>query len=378
MGVFAEDRPGVKVAIHNASRVWGGNEKWLTLLSTGLVQRGHAVTVACARGPVSTELRKRGIQITHAAPLGSHDLLRALAFRTWLRGWQPDVIVLTSWKTTPICARAAIAARIPRIVSRLGVVRGLPREGALSMAFRDKIDAIIVNSGDIRDAWLQSAPDFPADKVRVVMNGVPSREKRNRVAVRQHIGVPAEAFLVTAAGSLTQRKGFDILINAFARAGIENSHLLIAGEGEERRSLKALARSRGVATRVHMPGTIADVPAIIGASDIFVLSSRNEGMANVMLEAMGVGTPVIATAVSGVNEALGPGGERGEAGWIVPVDDVASMARAIREVAGALESHVDAIEARTSVARRRIADRFGVERMVDEVERILRGDEVTR
>jgi glycosyltransferase involved in cell wall biosynthesis len=365
----------VKVAIHNASRVWGGNEKWLTLLSSGLVQRGHAVTVACARGPVAAELRERDIGVTHAAPLGSYDLVRALAFRAWLRRTQPDVIVLTSWKTTPICVRAAIAAGVPRIISRLGVARPLPTGGALSKAFRQQIDAVIVNSSDIRDVLLGSAPGFPQDKVHVVMNGVPLSENQNRVDVRRSIGVPADALLITAAGSLTQRKGFDVLISAFARAAISESHLLIAGSGEERSSLRSLAESHGIANRVHMPGTIADVPSIIGASDIFVLSSRNEGMANVMLESMAVGTPVVATAVSGVSEALGDTGGKA-AGWIVPVDDVESMAATLREVAELMGSDPNSVEARTSVARERIRARFGVDRMVEEVERILRGDEV--
>ncbi len=102
-----------------------------------------------------------------------------------------------------------------------------------------------------------------------------------------------------------------------------------------------------------------------------MLSSRNEGMANVMLEAMAAGTPVVATDVSGVRAALGAGADGPPAGWIVPPEDPAALAAALAEALADLRAGGGEAARRAAEARRRARERFGVERMLDEVERVL-------
>jgi glycosyltransferase involved in cell wall biosynthesis len=115
------------------------------------------------------------------------------------------------------------------------------------------------------------------------------------------------------------------------------------------------------------------VSSLLEVCDVFVLSSRNEGMANVMLEAMSVGTPVVATDISGVREALDATASRPAAGWVVPPDDAPAMAAALREVLTLCAENPAHVRARTAEATRRIDEWFSIDRMVDECEAILFG-----
>jgi len=362
----------VKIAIQNNSRVWGGNEKWFATLAAGLVARGHHVVVSCrAGGPVQRELERRGVATTSVRPGGYADMVRGIRFWRWLRRERPDVLLLTSWRTTPWGAWGARRAGVPRTVVRLGIVRTLRPGPRDAWPFRGRVDALIVNSPAVREAWLQTAPWFPADEVHLVLNGVPAApvlSSDERTAVRAELGLSAEAVVVVGVGRLSKRKGFDFLIDAFARADIPASELLLVGTGEEEAALRAQAAALGLGDRVRFAGERGDVPRVLGACDLFVLSSHNEGMANVMLEAMAAGIPVAAFDVSGVRDALGPRDGRPAAGWVVPPADTDALATALRAALAP-----DDAATRVAEASWRVRTWFSVERMVDEAEAVLRG-----
>jgi glycosyltransferase involved in cell wall biosynthesis len=121
---------------------------------------------------------------------------------------------------------------------------------------------------------------------------------------------------------------------------------------------------------VRFAGERGDVQRVLGACDLFVLSSHNEGMANVMLEAMAAGIPVVAFDVSGVRDALGARDGRAAAGRIVPPADTEALAAAI----AASLADPDASAALVAEASWRVRNWFSVDRMVDEAEAVLRGD----
>lgn len=364
----------MKLVAQNGSRVWGGNEKWLCTVAAELRARGHEVVVACrAGGPVAAELARRGVPTAHVLPGGYLDAWRGLRFARWLRRARPDALLLTSWKATAWGAWAGRRAGVPRVVVRLGIVRELRRRRH-ALPFRRWVDALVVNAPEVREAWTRSAPWFTAGEVHLVLNGVqvptpPSAEAAR--ALRAELGADPGTLLVAGAGHLARRKGFDLLLDAFARADVPGSRLAVVGSGPEEVALRERAARLGIADRVCWTAHRGDVPDLLAACDLLVLSSRNEGMANVMLEAMAAGTPVVATDVSGVRAALGPAADRPPAGWIVPPEDPAALGAALAEVLADLRAGGGEAARRSAEARRRVAERFGVERMLDEVERVL-------
>lgn len=362
----------MKIAIQIDSPIWGGNEKVLTMVAAGLRDRGHGVVVACRRGrPVHQRLDALGVPVRHAHIGGDIDLFHAASFAAVLHQERPDAALLSWFKKSFWAGWAARRAGVPRVVERWGMRDGLPRRWKYRHTFQRYVDALIVNSEDIRRRWLASAPWFPAHEVHVVLNGV-QRPVRPRGALRDELGLGPRVPLVVGAGRLERRKGFDVLVAAFARISVPDARLVVAGQGPEEPSLRRQAAALGVADRVHWLGFREDLASLLVDADAFALSSRKEGMANVMLEAMAAGLPVVASDISGVREALGPNG-RPPAGWIVPPDDAAAMGEALDEALRAALADTPEVRARREEARYRAEHWFSMDRMLAETEDVLRG-----
>jgi glycosyltransferase involved in cell wall biosynthesis len=165
-------------------------------------------------------------------------------------------------------------------------------------------DALIAVSAGLADGLF--ALGTPQAKVTVLRNGVDLsvfQPPADRAAARAALGLDAAPTLLSV-GHLIERKANDRIIDALPL--LPDHHLLIVGEGPEREALLAQAARLGVAARVRLLGTRphAQLPALYGAADALVLASSREGWANVLLEAMACGTPVIASPAWGSREAV--------------------------------------------------------------------------
>lgn len=175
------------------------------------------------------------------------------------------------------------------------------------------------------------------ERVRTVGNGVDSDKfmPRARAAARSALTIPADARVLITVGGLVERKGFHRVI-ACLPALLEQFptlHYLVVGspgpEGDYSARLQAQVRELALADRVHFLGALPPqgVCEALSAADVFVLSTRNEGWANVLLEAMACGLPVVATDVGGNAEVIC----RADLGTIVPFGDGAALAGALRQ-----------------------------------------------
>ena len=366
----------MKLVIQNTSHVWGGNEKSLATLAHGLVARGHDVVISCARGVVSSRLKEMGIRTTHFRPRGSFDPVSGISFALWLRRERPDALLITSWNSLSWTSLSARAAGIRKTVLRQGIVRSAPASGLRRHAVHKWIDDIITNAPEIRQRWLETAPGFPADRVHVVLNAVtPVAHRRGelRASLRRELGLPDQVLLVGVAGIVARRKGFDIVLRAIAANDDPHVQLAIIGDGPQRGELESLARDLAVSGRVHFLGRRETAAEAIAGLDVFVLSSHNEGMANVMLEAMAAGVPVIAAEISGVDTALGAGQNDARAGWTFSAGDPQSLAATLAGVVELIRSGSREVNVRADEALTRIRTSFSLDRMIDESERILFG-----
>jgi glycosyltransferase involved in cell wall biosynthesis len=224
--------------------------------------------------------------------------------------------LLGRWLGCPvvITARGTDINLIPRhALPRLMIRRTIARAGGLVAVSAALKEALV---------GLGARPQ----RVTVLRNGVDLTVFRpgDRDGVRRDLGLTRPTLL--SVGHLIPRKGHDRVITALCE--LPEFDLLIVGEGPERRRLEGLAGRLGVAQRVRLLGAMPQplLPPIYGAADALVLASSREGWANVLLEAMACGTPVIASRVWGNPEVV----RSREAGILLDENTPDGIARAVR------------------------------------------------
>lgn len=287
--------------------------------------------------------------------LGGHVALHdALRMAGRLRSLAPDGFLLTTFKKTWLGAMAGRLAGVPRVVARIGLETDLPgRRAVYGIAFRRWIHRVVVNADGLRAPVLADVPGLPASRVVTIHNGVEPTPRRGPAgALRAELGIPEGAPVVGTVARLADQKRLDRLLEVVARLP-EPVRAVVAGDGPERGVLEALARELGVAGRVTFLGHREDVGNVLDALDLFLITSRVEGMSNAMLEALGAGVPVVSTPVSGAREALEPLEDGRRPGLVVePEADVLA-----REV-GALLADPERLRGMGRAARARARERF--------------------
>ncbi len=144
------------------------------------------------------------------------------------------------------------------------------------------------------------------DKLHVLRNGVDLERFRplDQRAMRAALGLPATGMIVLSVGNLVELKGHHLLVKALTR--LPEAYLVIVGEGEERGLLTRLIQQQGLEERARLVGAVpnAELARWYSAADVLALASSREGWANVLLESMACGTPVVATQVGGSPEVV--------------------------------------------------------------------------
>jgi len=247
-------------------------------------------------------------------------------------------------------------------------------------------DRIVVISQSQHHEICRTHRISPVDKVRIVPLGfelAPFLEaaKRPDLKMRKQL-LPAHAdndnaFLIGCIGRLTAIKNHQMLIDAVHLLKKENrlNHLYVAvvGGGELEGSLRESASALGVDDRIHFCGWHVDMPAVYGALDAVVLTSRNEGTPVTIIEAMAAGKPVAATAVGGVGDLLGTStagsaGEffQGQRGLMVPSDKPRALAEALLYLYKN-PAQVDDVKEK---AQKWVLENYGIDRLVDDVKKL--------
>ena len=210
---------------------------------------------------------------------------------------------------------------------------------------------------------------IPADHIDVVprgrdagLLGEPSEQRR--ASVRAALGVDASCPLVVAAARHEYQKGLDVVIRAWpeVRRAEPGARLLIGGRrGSETALLERLIAEQragvGSDPGIEMIGARDDVPDLLGAADAFVVPSRWEGLGSILVEAMALGAPVVASDVGPIPEVVGESWAR-----LVPPDDPPALAAA---VVATLRQSPDERLRRAAVARHRFSSRFTLDAVAD-------------
>jgi glycosyltransferase involved in cell wall biosynthesis len=369
------------------SRRWGGAEQWVGTVAHSMAQ--HCAVAVPAASPLATRLagsgcvirclsigpklsRRNFLEFIATAPLRYLSLRRLLA-----RARDEDAVSTVHFQFKKEQVLGTLAARrlglrvvwtehgpLPRLVEATPL---LP----LYLYASRMVDAIITPSERAKASL--ASKGIASEKVQVVPHGLAATwfqqpDEDTRRAVRDELGIPADALVVAKVCSVSRCRGHDTLLAAAAQARRQNPMLrfLIVGDGPELPRVRARAQQAALADIVTFTGFRSDVQRLLAASDVFVSASAAQGEAPVpfrLVEAMASGLPVIATDTGGTAEAV----MEGDTGYIVPPRDPGALSQRILELAA------DPALATTMGARaRQVArERYGLDRMLRSVHKVL-------
>jgi glycosyltransferase involved in cell wall biosynthesis len=349
----------------------GGLESVVQALAIGHSRAGHRVLAALVVEPEQelngfltsfreTPVDVRVLRVPARAYLHERRLIRDLCVE-----FRPDVVHTHGFRSDVVDSGVARSLGVATVTtvhgsSRLGGITHLYE--LLEFALFRRFDAVVAVSRPLVRSLRQFG--VAPGRIHVIPNGwngrVPQADRRS---ARRTLGMPLNAFLIGWVGRLIPVKGADVLLEALAQLPDVPWSASIVGDGSERDRLERMSAALRLGHRVTFHGRIDDAARLLPAFDVIVLSSRSEGTPMVLLEAIAAGVPVIATAVGGVPDVIGP-----DEGLLVPPERPAALAQAIRA------SHADlgAAQRRAAAAQARLAAEFGPERWLGCYEQVYR------
>jgi len=306
----------------DSGREWRGGQQQVLLLCRELSRNAavEQVLVTKLGGELARRAAADGITVQGVAwgigldPRAWWHLRRAIA------AFQPDIIHVhdshaLTLATTVAPGRSLVATRrVDFHVGRFGAWR--------------RPDRIVAVSGAVKQILIGDG--IAADAITVVPDGIDAAEIRRSAVppldIRSDLRLPASVPLAVNAAALVDHKDHRTLIRAaeYARSREPQLHWIIAGEGALRGSLAAEIARLELQDRVHLVGFVERINALIAAADVFVMSSKLEGLGSVILNALALGRPIVATAAGGIPEIL-------PAEALVPVGAAPALAQKVVE-----------------------------------------------
>lgn len=323
-----------RVALFFPTFTPGGIERVLLILAREFNSRGIRVHILVAdrRG----ELENQVPDDVRVVDLEAGRVARSLLpLRTYLATEHPDVLLSGHSHANLVCICASMLTR-SNITTAVGVhttesvrlyqgVSSRIISLLIPWAYRHADHVIAVSEGTAAD--LSSSTRISSDRISVIPN--PVAQPSDDVEVDVHPWIEEQdKIVILGAGRLVPTKDFSTLIRGFEKIHQKrpDARLIILGEGKQRPKLESLVSRLDLDESVNLPGFVDNPTPYMAGSDVFVLCSRREGFGLVLVEAMAVGTPVVATnCPSGPAEILG----EGRYGRLVPPGDVESLAEAI-------------------------------------------------
>lgn len=330
----------MKIAlVHMRHAHTGGTERYLTLLALELAEHGHDVSIVCRSYEKLDHPRIRFVTLRPFSLGKAHRMWRfARAVEQHVRSAGYDLVYGLGKTWTHDVIRIGGGSH-KRFLAQMPEHKGLRFKDRVSMALEARafrpggFRLVIANS---QMCAKEIAEDFfiAAEKVRVIHNSV-SLERFQRElltaparVLRESFGIGQEELLYLFLGTGYQRKGLDLLLQAFSQADFASPlpKLLVVGYDSNLAAYQQQAQTLGLTERVVFAGGRRDAEVCYAAADVYVLPTRYDPFANTTLEALASGLPVITTSSNGGSEVLHPG-----VGDVVTlVEDVSSLAKALK------------------------------------------------
>ena len=348
-----------------------GAERHLLVLLSALRQRGVDARLVILiekdkpMDDMASEAKERGIPLRRLTIQRDYDLALLFKIRRALSEIKPDIVHTHLIHADLFGLFAAQLAGIRTVISSRhndDQFRFHPIWQRLSPLLWRLTKGGIAISGSIKD-FMMEVEGAPSDKIAVVHYGLEHKWLADEElrAARQNLSrelrLESDALLLGLVCRIVEQKGIAYALRAFQqiRQRFPTARLIIAGDGDLRAELEALARELGIDEYVHWLGWRSDALKLIGAFDVLLMPSLWEGFGLVLLEAMSRRVPVIASRVSAIPEVV----IHGETGLLVEARDVDALADAMTRLLEdhALRQHMGLLGAA------RLEERFSVERM---------------
>jgi glycosyltransferase involved in cell wall biosynthesis len=367
-----------KILIFINSLSCGGAEQTAVWLSGHLAALGYKATIVTLYerktdflelddrvGRYSLEMQRENLQ-------GVFENIKACqSLRKILKKENPDVVLGMQTGGGILCLLATLGLSCRVFVSERnypGRKKVSPLLGLLRKVLYRFANAVIAQT-DVTKEWLQQHAGI--NHVVVIPNAVrPVVDVKPEIHPDDFIG--ASDNLMLAAGRLSEQKGFDLLIEAFAGSAPSclGWKLVILGENgrggrhaQQRDLLEKLVSDKGLSDRVLLPGRAGNMAEWYGRADIFVLSSRYEGFPNVLLEAMASGCPCVAfDCDTGPREII----EHEKNGLLVPPESLSALAQTFERI-----MHDEGLRHRLSKEAKNVVDLFSEQKIIKKWEEVL-------
>ncbi len=348
----------------------GGSQEHTRFLSRGLKDRGHEVTLVTRPGRIVDWFKKEGLEVI---PLELRDRKRAVRILTRLIEERRFEVVHTHNRDGDI--PGIIAGRrtgIPLVITTIHAFLNRDKEGNPKMNFplwkynrllRKGPHFLVALSEALRKQMLEEV-GIDENKIRVILNALDTTRLKPRRSFREVIReVRGEGrIIVGGVGSLIRLKGYQYLVRSARRVVrlFPNVLFLILGDGNYREELEKMVEEMGLRDNFLFTGKVEHPPDYLQVMDIFVHPSLSEGMPRAVMEAMGMGLPVVVSEVGGVPELV----REGEEGILVPPGNPSALSRAMVY----LLRNPSIAKRMGERGKKRIYLKFRAERMVEEME----------
>jgi glycosyltransferase involved in cell wall biosynthesis len=381
----SQKKLGILLAINGTD--FGGTESALAEIAVKLDARGHRVHVLSIKEPGRTgaRLRERGIDVD---TLGMDDVVNPLnmvtatrRFVRWLEEHEIDVV-------QSFLPRANVVSRVANRLARgsrphlsserstdFNRSRLICRLNGWTARLTDRVLAV---SADLRELLVER-DRLPAEKIRILQNGIDVGrvDAAPRSDVHKELGLTCDDVLFCTVGRLIPDKGYVYLAEALAQMQ-QPAHVVLVGEGDEEARIRRAVSQWGVEDRFHLIGFRPDVLGIMKDVDAFVLTSLEEGIPVVLVEAMAVGLPIVSTRVGGIAGLV----KEDETALLVPPAEIwagqveersseSAHAEGVTRLANAMDRLAADADLRRSfgaAGRTRVAERFALDQIIDQLE----------
>lgn len=348
----------------------GGVERRMIATLSGLDKERFEPLVVCTkeRGDLAGQMEAAGIPVhlcrlsSRLGPWGLGRLARLM------KRERVDIVHTHMYASNVSGTLAAAWAGVPVII---GHIHNVDTWETGRQLFMDRLvsrwqDRIICVSNQVRDNYA-GITGINSGKIRTIYNGVEVEKFQgpfDREAKRKELGLePQDKAVGLVARMVPQKAPEDLLLAAPAIVkAIPRMKFLFIGDGDLEASLKQKARELGLESAVKVLGRRNDIPELLAALDLSVLTSLKEGFSNTVIESMAAGLPMVATDVGGNAEAVA----HGRSGFIVPPKDINAIADAIIKVL----KDDNLAKSMGQEARRRAVELFSLQKMIKDVEEL--------